>query len=278
VSTDSVLDFLDHRALSGCRRSTIERYGEVLDRLSSDLSADPLDLTGTEIRRYLSAWQADRSPSGAAFVLRHLRAFYRWAEREGLTEHDPTAGIVVRAQTAPMRTATDEQVEHLLRVRGRTRKDVRDRAIVHLLVATGARRTEVGTLSVSDVVLDELLVTIPRSKSVPRFVPITNEAAVHLRRWLRVRPAKGTNLWASADGPALVGRVVLRRSGGALSPHDVRRWFATTWLSRGGSETSLARIMGWTSVAMASVYTRATGQQVAEAEYRRLIGGSYGGS
>jgi integrase/recombinase XerD len=274
MSTDSVLDFLDDRALSGRRESTITRYREVLDRLAADLDKDPLKATHNDLRRYVVAWQADHTPNGAAFVLRHLKAFYRWALEEQYITQDPTAGLKLKSQPAPMLTATDDDITKLLAVRGRSQSDVRDRALLYLIVCTGARRSEIGRLTIDDVLLDELLVMIPRSKTVARYVPITQETAIHLRRWLRSRPTKcGNSLWAASDGPALVGRVIARRSCGALSPHSIRRWFATTWLSAGGSETSLARILGWTTSAMAAVYTRATAQQVAHAEYRRVFDG-----
>ena len=82
MSTDSVLDFLDDRSLAGRRSSTIARYGEVLDRLAADLCKDPLKVTHNELRRYVMAWQEAHTANGAAFVLRHLRAFYKWAVAE----------------------------------------------------------------------------------------------------------------------------------------------------------------------------------------------------
>ena len=271
MSTDSVLEFLDDRALCGRRKSTIDRYRAVLDRLGADTGKDPLKVTYQELKQYLAAWRNDHSANGAAFILRHVRAYYRWALQEGYLRHDPTDRLVIKPQSQPMLTAEDDAITSLLTLKGRKRADLRDRALLHLLVSTGARRSEIGRLTINDLQLDDCLIVITRSKTVARFVPITEEAALHVRRWLRVRPAQGTNLWVSNDGPALVGRVLSRRSDHALTPHAVRRWFATSWLTRGGSETSLARILGWSSTAMAAVYTRATAHQVAVAEYGRVF-------
>src|SRR3954451_24526289 len=57
MSTDSVLDFLDDRTLSGRRESTVNRYREVLDRVAADLDKDPLKATPNELRRYGVSWQ-----------------------------------------------------------------------------------------------------------------------------------------------------------------------------------------------------------------------------
>jgi integrase len=68
----------------------------------------------------------------------------------------------------------------------------------------------------------------------------------------------------------LIRRVARRYSKGTISPHDVRRFFATEWLRRGGSESSLVRLCGWRDDSMLRTYVRAHADVLALAEYRRL--------
>jgi len=51
MSTDSVLEFLDDRALCGPRASTIDRYPSVLDRLEADTGKGPLRVTHQELEQ-----------------------------------------------------------------------------------------------------------------------------------------------------------------------------------------------------------------------------------
>lgn len=271
MTTDLVQDFLDEKLLDGLQRSTVKRYGEVLRRLERDLGRPAIDISTTQLRRYVAAWKDDHSDNGAAFVLRHLKAFYTWAETEELLAESPAASLQLATVAEPMLTASSDDIDKLLALKGRDRTTLRDRAVLHLLVSTGARRSEIGLLTTDDLLLADRLVRIRQSKTIARHVPTTDECSMHVARWVRCRDGKPGNLWSSKDGPALVGRIVARRSCGDLSPHSIRRWFATEWLSSGGSETSLARLLGWSSTTMVAVYTRATAQQVTETEYRRVF-------
>ena len=146
-----------------------------------DTGKDPLEVRHNELRLFLARWREDHSPNGAAFMFRHLKAFYRWAIHEALISADPTDGIRLKLEPLPMTTATDEDIAAMLAFKGRKRIDVRDRALLHLLVCTGARRSEIGSLRQIDLQLDDCLVIIRTSTTIARYVPITDEVTMHLR-------------------------------------------------------------------------------------------------
>ena len=83
---------------------------------------------------------------------------------------------------------------------------------------------------------------------------------------LRAHPS----LWSLDDPAQLIRRACRRYSNGTISPHGLRRYFATQWLARAGSESSLIRLCGWTSGAMLRTYTAANTDALALTEYRRL--------
>jgi integrase len=76
-----------------------------------------------------------------------------------------------------------------------------------------------------------------------------------------------------SDPYSWLGKLVTRHSGGTLSCHALRRSFAVAWLRRGGTESSLERLCGWTSGAMINRYIAAEADVLAREEYVRLLGG-----
>ena len=80
---------------------------------------------------------------------------------------------------------------------------------------------------------------------------------------LRAHPS----LWSLDDPAQLIRRACRRYSNGTISPHGLRRYFATQWLARAGSESSLIRLCGWTSGAMLRTYTAANADALALTEY-----------
>jgi integrase len=120
--------------------------------------------------------------------------------------------------------------------------------------------------------LNDGTIRFPVSKSLVRTVPMTDRCVSAVARWLRQRGVGGGSLWSVSDPYSLVGAVVLRYSKGTLRPHALRRAFAVAWLERGGTETSLCRIAGWTSTQMIATYARASADVLAAREFRRLLG------
>ena len=101
-------------------------------------------------------------------------------------------------------------------------------------------------------------------------MPLTDRCVVALGRWLRQRGTGSGSLW-SVDAPyQLVRQAVRRHSKGTLTPHSLRRSFACAWLAKGGSETSLMRLCGWSSMTMIQTYVRAQSDVLASAEFKRL--------
>jgi hypothetical protein len=57
-----------------------------------------------------------------------------------------------------------------------------------------------------------------------------------------------------------------------MPPYAMRRRFAVSWLQRGGSQTSLQTIYGWSSPVMVSRYAKSLASETALIEFRRLMG------
>jgi integrase/recombinase XerD len=194
---------------------------------------------------------------------------------ENLTKADPAASV--KAPKAPRRlpkAITVSQVEALLNaVGGDDPIAVRDRAILELLYATGARITEIVSLDLDDLV-DPTLLRVLGKGSKERIVPVGRYAQTALEAYLvRTRPLLSVN---GRGTPALFlnqrGGRLSRQSAwqiihdaaeaaklpGEISPHTLRHSFATHLLEGGADVRVVQELLGHSSVATTQIYTLVT--------------------
>ncbi len=215
------------------------------------------------------------SSTSVARVLAGVRGLHKYWLLENLTKADPSA--TVKPPKAPRRlpkAITITQVEELLNaVSGDDPVSVRDRAILELLYATGARITEVVSLDLDDLV-DPTLLRVLGKGSKERIVPVGRYAQSALEAYLvRTRPLLAVN---GKGTPALFlnqrGGRLSRQSAwqiihdaaetadlpGEISPHTLRHSFATHLLEGGADVRVVQELLGHSSVATTQIYTLVT--------------------
>ena len=276
-SSPLIADFLADRRAGGARPVTVDAYAKRLRRLESATGVPAHLTTHSQLQTAVSAYE---NPHTAANLLRHVRPFARWLQAEGEREDDFSAGVrAPKPPDTPRTTPSDPDVDALRRSAA---TDPRDLAMIELLACTGARRSEIGLLTLADATehLSDGLLRLSHSKTRPRLVPLSPAAEKALRRWLRARQRRrlasasaSANLWLVEDGADLVNRVVQRHAraaGVAVTPHGLRRRFAVAWLRAGGSESGLMRLCGWSDGTMVRLYTAASASELALLEAARL--------
>lgn len=228
------------------------------------------------------------APRSIARMLSSVRSFTAFAAAEGWLPLDP--GASVRPPKAPMRLPKAISVHDMERLLGAaaTADDdpvqLRDRALLELLYATGARISEAVGLSVDDVTtlsdasapdaagLSVVKVTGKGNKQ--RVVPLGSYARAAINAYLvRARPvfaARGPStpaLFLGARGARLsrqsawlVIQAAAERAGLAehVSPHTFRHSFATHLLEGGADVRVVQELLGHASVATTQIYTMVT--------------------
>lgn len=267
---------------------TEESYRLAVEQLEAFLAAqghsiEVADVERVHVQAFLAHLLDTRSPATAAQRYASLRVFFGWAVDEG--ERDDSPLDKVKKPTVPdkpMRIPTDAEVRSVLDAcAGRGFAERRDTAIVRLLAATGARLSEIANLHLGDVHLDrqQLTATVKGGHRVVK--PFDARTAQAVDRWIRTRRAHRYAdlewLWIGPRGrlsPSGVQQVLKRRCTQAgvepFGPHAFRHRFAHRWLSLGGSEGDLLRLMGWSSREMLDRYGVAAAGERAEDSYRRL--------
>ncbi len=252
-------------------RSDIGQFGAWLEATGED------DLRRVDLSRltaYLEHLHSRRL--AASTIARHLiaiRSFFRFLVLEGLL-----AGSVADLMRSPKlwqrlpTVLSPEMVDALLQAPcNLDRYPLRDRALLSMLYATGCRASEVASLRLSDVHLNEHFCRCVGKGNKERLVALNPVAEHALEQYLR------------HERPVLVGRrpdapwLFVSRSGGPLSrivvwklvkkyaarvgcsskvsPHTLRHSFATHMLANGAELRALQELLGHASVATTQLYT-----------------------
>ena len=232
---------------------------------------DELDLA------LLRSWLALLRSSGAARTTlarrgSSARVFTAWAHRRELLPDDP--GLLLATPKGHRRLPDvlepDEAARLVDQVDGTATEDLRDRAVLELLYATGIRVGELCGLDVDDVDDERHVLRVLGKGSRERSVPYGEPAARALTAWRSV----GRFRWATAAsgaalllgrrggrlGPRAVHTLVSRRLGAvpgapALGPHGLRHSAATHLLEGGADLRSVQELLGHASLATTQIYT-----------------------
>ncbi|WP_338566364.1 site-specific tyrosine recombinase XerD [Microbacterium paraoxydans] len=256
----------------GAYRRDLEGYR---DWLTAEAIDDTADITPAVIDRFI-ADRASAEPPPAATSLARLqssvRGWHRFLAREGIEADDPTGRL--RPPKTPRRlpkALTIDQVERLLAAPSAEEPlGIRDRALLELLYATGARVSEAVGLDVDDMAHGEVL-RLRGKGSKERIVPVGSYARAAVDAYLtRVRPelaAKGrasARLFLGARGAPLSRQsawLVIRSAAERaqltteVSPHTLRHSFATHLLQGGADVRVVQELLGHSSVATTQIYT-----------------------
>jgi integrase/recombinase XerD len=286
--TRLVEQFLRHTSLErGRSANTIAAYRRDLDRWIGFVGARSVEsIDSVAVTDYLTSLRRDGlATSSITRALSVVRSFHRYLVAEGIAPNDPTGAVIAPGRTQRLPKALSiEQVTALLEsTTTETPVGLRDRAILELMYATGARVSEAVGLVVDDVHADEVLdvITLTGKGNKQRVVPVGRFAREALDAYLvRGRPAllakgRGTPaLFLGARGAALSRQnvfLIIRAAAtraeitSTISPHTLRHSCATHLLRGGADIRVVQEMLGHASVATTQIYTLVTSDALTEA-------------
>ena len=201
-----------------------------------------------------------------------MRSLFAYLVAEGLTASDPSSVLATPKLPSRLpRAIPDGELAALLAAPDPTTPvGLRDRAVLELLYATGARVSEVVGLELSDVDFAQGQVRLYGKGSKERIVPVYEAALASIRTYLReARPqlAKGrpeSHLFLSSRGNALSADAVRRLfkryggqvgTGAGISPHSMRHTFATHLIESGADLRTVQELLGHVALSTTQIYT-----------------------
>jgi site-specific recombinase XerD len=201
------------------------------------------------------------APATIARKLAAVRAFLRFTLGPSRV---PDARLAPRRpRRLPSAPKTQEIDAELATLGTESPLELRNRALAELVYSAGLRSREAVDLDLQDVDFDGEAVRVLGKGGKERVVPLGEEAAYWLARWLRVRPqlANGAQnaLFISARGKRL-DTSTLRRL--LPHPHRFRHAFATHLLEGGADLRTIQELLGHSSLSTTQVYSHVDGRRL----------------
>jgi integrase/recombinase XerD len=265
------------RVEGGLSINTVEAYRRDLRKFHSFLSRTgvmPLGpLTSETLTGFLrSLHEARLSRSSSVRCLSAIRGWLRFLTREQMIEESPPVGLTVsRGGVRLPKTLPQQDVTALLDLGAvPTPEDLRDRAMVELLYATGIRVSELVMAEVMQVNLDVGYLRVTGKGAKQRLVPMGERARQLLQQYMEeARPrllkkrASRYMFVSRRDGPLTrqafwkLLRCRAQRAGitQVISPHMLRHSFATHLLEGGADLRSVQVMLGHANIATTQIYT-----------------------
>ncbi|SCZ49709.1 site-specific tyrosine recombinase XerD [Thiohalomonas denitrificans] len=275
--TAQVENFLDALWLErGLSENTLAAYRSDLLHLARWLNGKGCDLLTAgkgDLLEYMHRrTESGARPSSIARLRSSLRRFFRYLVREGRLDVDPSAQIdAPQLGRGLPKSLTEPEVEALL-----TAPDagsvlgLRDRAMLEVLYASGLRVSELVSLEMAQVNLQQGLVRVLGKGGKERLVPLGEEALTWVERFVRhgrpqlIAQATGTALFPTRRGRGMtrqafwqhIKRYALQAGiEKTLSPHTLRHAFATHLINHGADLRVVQLLLGHSSLSTTQIYT-----------------------
>ncbi|MBB3045861.1 integrase/recombinase XerD [Litorivivens lipolytica] len=211
-----------------------------------------------------------QSTRSSARMLSCLRGFYRYLLRENRIPVDPSLNIESPKLGRPLpKSLSEEEVDALLAQPDESIAiELRDKAMLELLYATGLRVSELVGLKLHQLNLHQGVVKVMGKGSKERLVPMGEEALYWLQRFLQLGRAEliksGDVLFPSQRGQEMTRqtfwhriKIYAQRAGirSNLSPHTLRHAFATHLINHGADLRVVQLLLGHSDLSTTQIYT-----------------------
>lgn len=272
-----VEEYLDHVwAEKGLSPHTISAYRRDLTALANWLESQSTKLQeagSADIQAYLGhRYALQHSPRSTARHLSCFRGFYSWLVRESRISVNPTELIDSMKLGRPLpKSMAESDVEKLLEEPDTSiALELRDKAMLELLYATGLRVSELISLTISQVNQRQGVVRTFGKGSKERLVPVGETALEWLQQYLvearpqLLPPGASDTLFPSRRGRVMTRQTFWHRIGlyarragisYAVSPHLLRHAFATHLLNHGADLRVVQMLLGHSDLSTTQIYT-----------------------
>lgn len=250
----------------------------------NDRSLD--DVGPADIDAYVASMRVrGLAPSTIKRATVAVRSLHRFRSDEGMADADPSAAVETpRVPAGLPKALTEDEIGRLLdAVQGDEPLVRRDRAVLEVLYGTGARISEVCSLSLGDVDLDAGLLRLFGKGAKERVVPLGRFARLALAAWLDpdargvvapeqfARRGDAEAVFLNTRGGRLsrqgawgiVNKYGIRAGlEGRLTPHVLRHSCATHMLDHGADIRAVQELLGHASIATTQVYTMVSNERL----------------
>lgn len=257
----------------------LRQYQEFLEKGGTETLESASQSTIVAYLMYLR--KQGKATATIARRLAALKAFYHFLIKENLVDKDPTDSLASpKLERKLPKVLTVEEVDRLLAQPDiKTPHGLRDKAMLELLYATGIRVSELTSLNLGDVDLQEAVVRCKGKGSKERIVPMGTMAVNALSAYLSTgRPKllqdpREKALFVNHHGSRLTRqgfwKIVKKYAAQAgirkeITPHTLRHSFATHLLENGADLRAVQEMLGHADISTTQIYTHVTRSRLKE--------------
>lgn len=245
--------FIAAKKIEGCSEKTLKYYQNTIEMMLEHIQKDVRRIVTDDIREYLTAYQQKNNISRVTVdnIRRILSSFFSWLEDEEHIIKSPVRRIhKIKTTINVKETYSDEMIETMRD----NCNEIRDLAIIDMLVSTGMRIGEMVKLNKNDINFEERECVVFGKGNKERMVYFDAKTKLHLKKYIESRSDNNPALFVSLKAPhnrlSIIGiEVRLRKLGQRLGinkvhPHKFRRTLATVAIDKGMPIEQLQRLLG----------------------------------
>lgn len=231
------------------------------------------------VEQYMASLFDDgRKKSSQARVLSSLKSLFCFLQLSDQIENSPAEFVTSpRLQRALPEVLTTEEIDRIIETFDfETPKGRRDCAIVEMLYSCGLRVSELTTLRISDMFLEDGYIRVIGKGDKQRLVPISSVAIQRIKEYLELRDSGAHNeetLFLNNRHKPLTRVMIFTIIKGAtaaagisksVSPHTLRHSFATHLIEGGASIRQVQEMLGHESITTTEIYTHLDAKRLRE--------------
>jgi len=275
-------DFFNYLYIEkGLSQNTVKSYKRDIDNFlnwSKKLQKiNYINFNEAQINKYISfLFQSKLKSSSVNRKISSLKALYLYLVKKNIVNTSPVNEIVTPKQEKylPMSMSEDE-VDRLLESPDiNIEIEIRDKAMIELLYATGMRISELLNLKIIDMDTQRCVVKVIGKGSKERLIPFGESALEAINNYLSVRKNstskevflsnRGTKLSRVAFWKRIKIYLIRTNLKESISPHTLRHAFATHLLNRGADLRSVQLLLGHSDLSTTQIYTHIAKQRLGE--------------
>jgi len=269
--------FLAHLTMEkGMSRNTAAAYGDDVDKLTRYLADAGIAVeraSTDDLERFICDLQdVGIQPRSQARIISGVKSFYKFLRLEGYMDDDPTELILTPKIGRHLpEVLTIAEIDAMIECIDMSKAEgQRNRAIIETLYGCGLRVSELVTLRLSQLFLDERYVIIQGKGNKQRLVPISPVAIEQINLYLEQTRShqvakRGCEdiLFLNRRGAMLTRQMIfhivkqlceLAGIKKAVSPHTLRHSFATHLLEGGANLRAIQQMLGHESITTTEIY------------------------
>ena len=245
--------FISSKEIEGCSNRTLNYYKDNITKMLEKINLPIEEITTEILRDYLADYK-NNSKAGMVTIdniRRTLSSFFAWLENEDYIVKSPVRRIhKVKTTKRVKETLTDENLEKLRD----TCSNVRDLAILELLISTGMRVGELTRLNISDMDFQERSCIVLGKGNSEREVYFSAKSKMYIEKYLETRTddnkALVVSLIKTYNRLGMSGiEIIIRNLGkeaniNKVHPHKFRRTMATMAIDKGMPIEQVQKLLG----------------------------------